>query len=309
MKGILKKSLCILLCLCLFPLYGCVPSFKFLNEKKQGKYPDTGDFPNTKWVCREINMCFYMLDYEERYMIGTYVVNDTPYRVVSAFEFDELNFDLYSTTQISPSEYSNGDDNTGMVHCERVSCGYMYTNYSYKNNTIVCSLRGYQSVDGEVLPTTLTFDKTETIAQNAAARWYAQELDMYLDSFSDVEGYYRGEIGIGEKECYVHAFEIGNNGYFMLSIENGKVNNLISGTTSPLICMYFELHENQIIAKVSDEFVSNSLAFPYWDYTGATITFKPVSPLNSCNSQRENLLKQINKTLRLSGHIQPRSFY
>lgn len=250
----------------------------FLNKKEQGLYIDTSGFPNTKWVCRELDICFYMLDYDERYMIGTYTVGNESYRVVAVFEFDHLDFEIYSSTQISLSEYAKGDDDISMVHCDRVSCGYICTNYIFKNKTIVCSLRNYQSVDGEAIPTTLTFDNTGFIAQDVAMRWSAQELDMYLDSFRDISGYFRGEIVVNGEKCYVHAFEIGNNNYFMLSIENGKVNNLRPGTTSPLICMYFEMYENKIVAKISDEYFSNSVAFPYWEYNNAPITFKPLLP-------------------------------
>lgn len=271
----MKKTLCFFLCIWSLLLCGCAPSLKFLREKEQGLYPDTSDFPNTKWECRELDMYFYMLDYNEDYMIGVYTVDNVSYRVVGTFRFNQLSFEIFSHTQISLSEYK-GDDDISMVNCERISCGYINTNYSYNDESIVCSLLNYQPVDGEVIPTTLTFDKTESITKNVDTCWRAQELDMYLNSLTDVSGYFTGEIVINEEKHYIHAFEIGNNNYYMLSIENGKINNSIPRTTSPLICMYFEVHENQIIATISDEYIVSSVMFPYWEYNGATITFKPL---------------------------------
>lgn len=276
MKYSLRFLTCILLCLCMLLFHGCGPSPSYLKGKEQGLYPDTGDFPNTKWVCREIDLCFYMLDYAEDYMIGSYIVSGKSYRVVGIFAYDRLNFEIYSTTQIAPSELVSSEDGEPFVHCERISCGSILTNYLYENGIIRCSLRNYQSVEGESIPSTLTFEKTETIAQNCTERWYAQELDMYLDSFSDVDGYFRGEIIIDDQKCYVHAFEIGNNNFFMLSIENGKINNLLSQTSSSLVCMWFEMCEDKIIAKISDDFVLHPEIYPYWNYNGADITFSKI---------------------------------
>ena len=268
-----KKVICVLLLLNLVFLAGCGPSLSFLKQQEQGLYPTTADSPNTKWICRELDMFFYMFEYE-KYMIGTYEVDFLSYRVLATFEFDELNINFYSSTDVSTSEYSNS-----MVHCERILCGYIYSNYFFDKDTetIVCSIRNSMSVNEEVIPEELTFEKVGVIELNQNVRWYAQELDMYLDSFLDVNGYYRGEIMLGEVKQYVNALEVGNNGYFLLSIENGKLNKLKSGTTSPLIYMYFETENDQITAIVCDSYLSKTEAFPYWSYKDSIITFKTLS--------------------------------
>ena len=271
MKLKLIRSTCLLLLICIFTLSGCGPSSEFLSKQQQGLYPTTADFPNTKWVCKELDMFFYMFGYEENCMIGSYVVDDVSYRVVAGFEWSALNFEFYSSTNFSSSEFSEF-----MVDSNPISCGFIYTEYSYDKdaNTIVCSIQNYDAVADESIPKILTFEKVGLIAQNPNMHWYSQEIDMYLNSFSDANDYYRGEVVIDGEKCYVHALEIGNNNYFMLSIENGKVNNLRPGTTSELIRMYLEITDDEIIAKVSDEYLSNTAAFPYWKYNGI-ITFKP----------------------------------
>ena len=215
-----------------------------------------------------------MLGFGETTIVGSYVVDNESYRVVAAFEFGQFDFDIYSSTQITLSEQSES-----MVHCDRRSSGFIYSNYTFdeETKTIVCSLHNYKPVAGETIPETLTFNIVGSIAQNPDTRWYAQEIDMYLDSFSDVNGYFRGEIAIDGEKYYIHAFEIGNDNYFMLSIENGKINNLRSGTTSPLIRLCFEITGDQIIAKVSDEYITNKVAFPYWQYDDVIITFELLS--------------------------------
>ena len=269
----IKKAMCVLLLLCTVLLSGCGPTLSFLNKKEQGLYPDTSDFPNTKWICREIDMCINMFKFEEELMIGTYEVNSVSYRVVATFEFDEIDFEFYSFANNFVSEHSNSN-----VHCEPNPCGYIYTNYRFDKDaqTIVCTIRNCNPVDNEIIPETLTFEKVGSIAQNPNMRWCAQEIDMYLDSFSDVDGYFSGEIAIGGEKHYVHALEVSDN-YFVLSVENSKLNNLRPGTTSPLIRMHFEIEDNQIVAKVCDEYLTNAVEFPYWPYGDSVITFKPLA--------------------------------
>ena len=267
-----RMFICFLLCASMLLLCSCVHSQKFLHDKEQGKYPTAANFPNTKWICNEIDLWFYMFDYDESYMIGEYTVNDKTYRAVGTFEFKELDFDIYSDTKITESKLDESVADKS-VSCERVDAGFIYTNYLYENDKITCSVRNCGSVDGETIPEVLTFENVGTIAESVANRWYSEELDMSLESFNDAEGYLRGEIMIDGNKCFVHALEIGNNNYFTLSIENGTINNLKSNTVSPFCRMYFEYTDNGIVAKVSEEVLSNAESFVYWEYDVRTVTF------------------------------------
>ncbi len=271
----MKKAVCVMLALCLTLLCGCVPSAEFLRKQEQGYYPTAADHPDTEWVCREIDLCLYMFDYDEDYLMGTYTVDGASYRVISRFDCDLLEFQIISSTEISPSDASDS-----MVHCEQISYGFIISNYILDKGTgsIVCDIYNYELSGKETFPQTLTFEKVGSIAKEPITRWYAQEIDMYLDAFSDIDDYFRGEIVIDGKKCFVHALEIGNGGYFSLFFENGKTNDLIAGTTSKLIDMHFEIKDDQIIAKLSDEYLSNKVAFPEWPYDDMIITFKTVPP-------------------------------
>lgn len=272
MKGFAKAFNAILLCVSIVLLNSCVPSREYLENKEKGLYPDASDFPNTKWSCREIDMSFYMLDYAESTIIGEYTVNGENYRIVGVCEFSELNFSIYSSTQIDLSITLDELGNP-FVNCEQILSGYLDTNYKYQNESIVCSIRNSQAVAAEIIPSTLTFEKVQMIAQQPSVRWCAQEINMYLDSFSDVNGYLKGEMVFNGKKCFVHAFEIGNNGFYRVSIENGIFNNLISKTTSPLVDMYLKITGDKMVAIISEEVISNPECFPYWEYEGAMITF------------------------------------
>ena len=274
MRFKLKSAVCILLCLSILFLNSCVPSWQYLRGEKQGIYPKTEDFPNTKWVCNEIDLSFYMFAYAENTMSGIYTVDNVSYRVVAGFDWAELNFNIYSDTTVSVSEYSDS-----MVHrVQEGSCAYIYTSYTYDKATgsLVCSLDSCESVNGEVIPETLTFYQSGSIAQKPSIRWEAEEIPMFLEAYSDTPGYFQGEIIIDGVANYVHAIEIGNN-YYQLSIENGKINNLKSNTTSVLIHLYFDIDGNRMIAKIDDEILSNPVEFTDWSYGGEPITFKSLS--------------------------------
>lgn len=256
--------------LCCVLLVGCVPSSTFLKQQEQGLYPNSADFPNTKWVCRDMDISMYMFGYEEDYITGVYQTESQTYRVVGAFEFDTFDLSFYSTTDVSVSAHSDT-----MVCCEPNEYGHIITNYCFEKDTetIVCTVRSSTMPGNETIPKTLTFEKAGAIAQTPDTRWRAQEIDMYLDSFTDVDGYLRGEMTLGDEKHYVHALELGNNNYFMLAIENGKINNLRAGTTSPLIYLYFEKEGSEMRAKVCDSYLSQKELFSYWVYGDIGITF------------------------------------
>ncbi|MBO5418405.1 MAG: hypothetical protein J6A50_07400 [Clostridia bacterium] len=246
--------LCVLLVFC-----SCVPSQKFRKEKKQGVLPDTSDFPDTKWTCGEVDMCFYMYDKEESLITGNYRVGDNDYRLVGGFEFSSLSFDIYSEEQVFPT-----DD----------PCGYVTTEYVYENGKLICSTVSFEGADGEDFPKTLTFEKSEMeLKENDC--WKAEGLAMSLTSFEDVDGYFKGEITIDGKVCFVQAIETGCDNYYRFFVENGEINNLRANTTSPLIDMVFEvIDDNTVVARVAESFNNSPEAFPYWTFAETSITFR-----------------------------------
>ena len=48
--------------LAIIQLSACRVSNAFLRGKEAGLYPDTSDFPNTKWSCKESEISFWILD-------------------------------------------------------------------------------------------------------------------------------------------------------------------------------------------------------------------------------------------------------
>lgn len=268
----LHKILCIPLCLCLLLLCACVPSREYLKKKEQGYYPETEDFPLTKWACRELDLTINMLDNSERTMVGAYTVADTTYRVIARFDCNQMEFDFYSGTEVSDSGYKDKDGNP-YATCQQQNAGFLYAEYLYENGTINCSVFNAKVPGGQTIPEKLTFEKVGSIAQIPDKRWHCEEFDMSLISFRDIDGYYQGEIVLDGKTCPIQAYEIGDGNYYALSRENGIIDNLKAGSSSDLIEMIIQQKDDKLFCTVVDSIHINPYNYPDWEDTAATLTF------------------------------------
>lgn len=270
-----KRTVYALITLCALFLASCGigPSCSYERGREQGLYPYPSEFPDTQWVCRELDIRLNMFLYETVLTTGTYKTEDCCYRVVADIWMGTFDIQFYSTTNISASKLS---DTT--VQCEPVSCGFIKTLYSYDKDTdtIICSVRNYDMVDQKSIPQSLTFERVGNIAKNPVRRWYSPEIDMYLDAFSDADGYFKGEMTWNGEKCYVNAIETGNNNYYSLSIETNKMKPGISEMMAFMINMVFEISDDQIIAKVDDRYISSPLDFSNWPYGDKIIVFRPI---------------------------------
>lgn len=263
---------CILLIcgfLCLF-LSSCGPSLEYQIMEAHGYYPTSQDLPNTRWVCHELNMYFDILDLGEDYMVGECVVDATKYRVVAWIFFGEIEFDLYRTTHVRASNFD-----AAFINCEPECVGSFLAEYIYEEGQIRCAVKGSTVGTWCSEGTLLTFSKENIIQQEPTMRWYCNELNMWLDYFPDRGEYYKGEIVIDGKICAIQAFEVGNNNYYKVSVENGIINKLKSGTSSTLFFVCFENKNGELVGRITDDHLDNPESFPYWSYRGETITFKP----------------------------------
>ena len=274
MKLICKISASMLLVISLvLNLFSCAKickTNKYFKLKEAGYYPDTSDFPDTKWVCREVDMYFYMFDYGESTIIGEYTVGDKNYRVDIEIHNADMFFGFYSRTNVSMSSSKNESFSEPVI-CEREEAGFLATEYIYENDIITCKIRNTDQSIWNYKGDTITFEKAGAISINPISKWYCEALDMYLIKYDDV--YYKGEIVVDNIINYVHAIEIGNSKYYQLSIENGKINNLKEKTVSPFVNMFFEQGENKIIATVTEECTNNRLTYEYWKTDEITFEF------------------------------------
>lgn len=255
-----------LLVLCCTFFNSCGPSLEFQRKKAQGFYPDTSNFPDTKWICREVDMYFYMFDFGEPTMAGVYIVDGKEYRVIISFFCAEMSFKFYSHTDLSESLYKSG-----YVTCERQAVDFLYTEYIYENGIITCKIDTSEQNIWNYEGDTITFEKSGSISKEANSVYYCEELNMSITKV--VDGYYKGEIIIDNSANYIHAIEIGNSEYYRLSVENGKINNYSENTVSPFVYMFFEHSENKIIATVSDEHIFDPLQDSYWKTNKTTFEF------------------------------------
>ena len=244
MKPSFKKALRIaraaLILLCLFALLcGCGPGPAGWRRKyNQGKIPAQCEFPQTKWVCRELDLVVYTTDLKVNRMVGTYVVDGTSYRVDARLyrhHDDTFYMGFYSTYCYELVSGNSPETELRKI----VLLGEIKAEYTYEKETetIVLDCRSVKLINGETIPKTLTFDRAGTVAQTPEKRWVADELDLYLDAFSDVDVYMKGEITQDGKTCPVYAFETGNDNYYEFYVDNAHWDNYV-----------FEFFDDRIVA-------------------------------------------------------------
>ena len=254
MKPSFKKALrfarAALILLCLFALLcGCGP-IGLQRKERQGKLPFQWEFPQTKWVCRELDFVIYTTDLRRNLMVGTYVEGDTTYRVVANLSRynGSVYMDFYSMTDCF--ELVSGNTKRTEFY-ERVYAGEIGAGYTYEKETetIVLDCRWVKLVNGETIPKTLTFDRAEKVAETPKTRWVADELDLYLDAYSDVDVYMKGEITLDGETDPVYAFEIGNGNYYEVYVGNEHKGDYL-----------FEFFDDRIVAtRISA--VENTITF------------------------------------------------
>lgn len=254
----------IIVLLLILPLSGCVPSLKYQIMENFGYYPNQYEFPNTKWECREIDMHFCVLDYGENTLIGEYCNDGKTYRVVGSFWFGTLDFGFYDSSSEDKTKASRPFDSEKTVAA-------VYMDYIYKDGVIQCTVGGWQNFDSEVK--TLTFEMAGEIGQEPEYRWRCDELDIYMDSFSDIDSYFKGKAVINGKTCGIQAFKITNDGYYRFTVKNEDLEDNLRGTSN-LVNMYLDVQEDVIIAKVADDYLSDPQKYEYWNCDITTLTFK-----------------------------------
>ena len=268
MRIMTKKLICVILSLLtmLTFLCSCGASPRIMWLWRQGKLPDPEDFPNTKWVCREMDMTLYMLEGVNR-AVGELKIGGETYRVTAGGNYNIFDISITSTTTVSESDLRFEECDDVLVNCTEFVAGYIDTTYLYENGVITCTVSRQTGELDLDLPNKLHFDKVGTINQQPEARWYAQELDMYIESFTDTSGiYFKGEMMHKGKMEKIYGYESGNNNFYRF--ESRKAPYLVD--------LYFEYRDGVLIAHVEDD-ATEPHSYS-WENKVGTITFRQAQP-------------------------------
>lgn len=189
----LKAAFLYLLAILLLAGCGYGPSQEYLDLYKQGYYITQDDMRETTWKCREIDFYFSEMG---PCCVGEYKVDGISYYAAggpaSQHNGFYFTFCRFVDAIIDPACL----DELGEAYYSREKAdivGYLTASHRYdsENDIIYVELAEGKTLFGYE-GTTLTFDRVGEIAKRPEARWYCVEVDMYLDSFCDTPGYYRG---------------------------------------------------------------------------------------------------------------------
>ena len=263
-----KALFCVILAMCLLFLAGCVPSKKYFSMKDAGILPTSKDFPNTKWVCQEMDMYFYMMEYGG--LIGEYTIDGTTFSIIGNFKFARIVFTAYTDVSTLPT-------NNGFLADSQIIVNSFGADYAYQDGVIHCTSIDYQMPENATLPTTLTFVPEGRIAQAVEARWYAQEIDMYMDSFTDAEHYFIGVLTESGIEYAFKAFKKTQGDTYNFCFYNApdQSTDYLYGDLFVEMRLVYDQDQDVMIGTLYEpSFSQHSFA----DYDGPTITFTKVMP-------------------------------
>ena len=270
MKKTTKQGICAVLVLfSLLSLAGCgAQPLKYKILEPYGYYPNTKDFPDTKWVCKEVDMWFYMFADGEQWMTGAYTAEDGevhPFRAKFAYNYVQTDLAFY---------FETFEADTILFRSPEDDPPFIAGDYIYKDDSIIFWIFESDAPFWEYEGKKLTFEMVETIAQKPEARWRCQELDLYIDSFSDAEGYYKGEMllnvldkGQITAKCQTYPIRV-------IAVPNNPYHCFRAYGNYDLILMCFEVQEDRMIATIP-EYEKDGIfdRYEYWTYEGTTLTF------------------------------------
>lgn len=137
---------------------------------------------------------------------------------------------------------------------------------------MICTVRG-SDLEQFTENQQLTFQQEADYKLTVQNCYVCPDLKMEIESFEEIDGYYKGKIEIDSKICRIQFFEIGNKNYYVLSMENGTTNQLKEDTSSNLITMTLTQKDEMLIAHVTDDFFLSPQYFPEWKVQDSTFEF------------------------------------
>ena len=262
-----RVLLCMVLLMCMLAMTACGPSRRDLSLKDAGLLPTEEDFPNTRWVCQEIDLYLHIMECGE--IAGECRFGDKTFPVLGGFKFGSMSFSAYSYEKATLTEEGFLD-----WHSEEYIGGARGF-YIFDDGMFQLTEVEHDFGDGIVIPTALTFVPDGKIAQTPDTRWYAQEIDLYMDSFSDTENYFKGVLTDAGTACSFEAFLYSEDNTYHFSFPAW----LDETTQTPCHVNDFIMRlvydqEHDVI--VGTRYTTEEDSFS--NYDGATITFTKVMP-------------------------------
>ena len=256
LKGLVSITLSLfMLCSC-----GAQP-LKYQILEPYGYYPDTKDFPDTKWICKEVDMWFYMFADGEAWMVGEYTAQSgETYPLMAKFAYNYCRTLLGFVFKLPNSDMTSDE----WVVFEGPSS--VVGEYIYKDDVIIFEILEPKPSFWEYEGKTLTFELAESIAQEPEARWRCQEVDMYIDSFSDIDDYYKGEIvGKNGYVYQIHANLFPDQSYYTFFHD-------ATGPAKAFVNMKLELVDDSLVGTIEKLYNAQELEY-IWPYEMETVTF------------------------------------
>ncbi len=279
----LKITVCFVLIL---SLTGCLPVILQSMYEDEVYAFQPNKFKNTKWVCNELDMYFYITDFGSGWVWGEYTVDGQKYRFDGSINENELNLNSSPTAQIDicDSRFVDKNGNTYLHiddgYWDYYTGEYVDFNILYKDGILECNVSSssdsfWNEVDAEIF----TFEMEDKFAHKPQTTWKNQELNMNFGLYEN-GAYLIGEIVIKDKKFPFQAFQVCDGIYEFRIVKYEDNENYIYDhrysytATLPLVVMRLEKQGNQLVAKITDDHLFNAYDYPYWNFANSEYIFQ-----------------------------------
>lgn len=282
LSRLLKSSVCLILVL---SLSGCVPLFiQEIYESTVNPF-EPNNFKNTKWVCNELDMYFYITDFGSGWIWGEYTVNGQNYHFDGRVDEHEIDLNLHPTAliDICDSRFVDKNGNTYLHIDDGYTMNlssYLYFDIIYKDGILECTVNSTDDYFWEEkYSETFTLEKKGECADKPQTSWKNEELNMSFGLYED-NTYLIGEMIIREKKYKFQAYQ-SYDGIYEFRLFRFEDNEdyvydyrYSSTNTLPLVKMRLEIRGDQLVAKVTDDHLIEASSYPYWNFAESEYIFQ-----------------------------------
>ncbi len=277
MKKLLMRLLMLLISVVLvLSMTGCPLLFEEIY--KSIKYPfNVDEFRNTKWVCKDLDMYFYISDFG---IFGQYTDGDDTY-YLDGYGADSISFDVFPMCDeiLENSRYVDENGNS-YIHKDEIfkypRKGYVDFDTMYIDGVLELSVSFsdigfWEDREDSDLTFKLEYDMDED--ETDTILWHCSELKMNITPY-DNSGFYMGDITFPDKKYRVFGVQVGKDVYDFKIKELFEDAEFYSPTD--LVQMRIRVIDGKLCAEIFDSHLINPKEYPFWNFSKSQYTFEKV---------------------------------
>ena len=275
MKKLIMRLIILLLSIVLvLSMTGCPFTMKEIYDFVKYSF-NVDDFRNTKWVCRDLDMYFYISDFGD--VVGQYTDGDNTYYFE---EYSTFSFIVFPVGEIGENSRYVDENGKSYIHKDDIfkypQKGYVNFGTLYKDGVLILEVSSsdigfWEDRDTSEFSFELEYEFAEDKTEKSL--WHCEELNMNITSYDD-GGFYMGDITLPDKKYKVCGFQAEKDVYDFKIQEFYEDAEFYSSEN--LVKMRLCVVEGELIAEIFDSHLVNPTQYPFWNYSKSEYVFEIV---------------------------------